>query len=349
MGSPRTMPKISSKISPKTTLKPQSDSIAVDTGPIDPRLVVKQLHDWNVVALPRPEREPDGNLQFSGAVWYLGLTNDQTVKLQEVLTAGGGTLAAVPGFQLIGGALLAAVPWIEAVNDLGGDNGVDINGVVGTLGVIVTPRVGKIYGELINLARMGVSGRTIMDFIVRAAANSPQLSSALNLGIVGAIFQQVAAGTPLGWAIAGGVGWLVQLFQPEPDPNQFGAVLADRRDPFAWESFILGQLGSGNQVSLLSHMGLFSAQMGGGYGVYANRPQVGEWETWTLITNGDGTVSLQTFNGHYLCAEEGGGRECQANRTAIGPWEKFFLVNLPDGRIALKTLDKGLFVSVQKG
>lgn len=183
---------------------------------------------------------------------------------------------------------------------------------------------------------------------MRAAANSPPLAAAFNLPVVASVFNAVAAGTPLGWAIAGAVGFLVKLFEPEPDINDHGAVMADRRDPFAWESFLMAQIGAANEVSLLSHMGHFWAQMGGGHGVYANRPQVGDWEKWTLIQNGDGTASLRTFNGNYLCAEEGGGRECQANRTAIGPWEKFYLVNMPDGKIALKTHDRGLFVSVQR-
>ena|SRR5215475_11066014 len=71
-------------------------------------------------------------------------------------------------------------------------------------------------------------------------------------------------------------------------------------------------------VWLSGWLGLFSAQGGGGAGVYANRPEPQDWETWTLIDNGDGTVSFKTINGHFLCAEEGGGRECQANRTQIG-------------------------------
>jgi hypothetical protein len=128
--------------------------------------------------------------------------------------------------------------------------------------------------------------------------------------------------------------------------NEHGAVMADRDQAAEWESFNLLQL-DGGHVALLSWQGFFSAQMGGGAGVYANRPQVGEWETWTLIGNGDSTVSFQTSNGHFLCAEEGGGRECQADRTSIGDWEKFQLVNLPDGKVALRTRNAGKFVSVQ--
>ena len=114
--------------------------------------------------------------------------------------------------------------------------------------------------------------------------------------------------------------------------------------------FILATVGSGNQVSLLSWQGLFSAQMGGGNDVYANRPQVGDWETWTFVDNNDGTVSFKSSNGNYLSAQGGGGdgMAVYVNRTTVGDWERFYLVNLPDGRVALKTHDKGKFVSVQQ-
>jgi hypothetical protein len=151
----------------------------------------------------------------------------------------------------------------------------------------------------------------------------------------------------LGWAICAALGLGVRLLEPAPDINDHGGVHADRDQPQQWESFLLGQVGTGNQVALLSWHGFFSAQMGGGQGVYANRPAVGDRETWTLINSGDGTVSFRTINGHCLCAEQGGGRECQADRTTIGDWEKFVVVNLPGGKIALRTYSQGTYVSVQ--
>lgn len=288
-------------------------------------------------------------------VWYVSLNNEQTEALEDVLKAGGGSFAvaaaaappAAAVFGTISVALLAAIPIIKEMNKLGGHNGVDINGVIGTLGLIVTPRIGKIYGDLINAARLAVKGRTIIDFMIFASTKVPALSAALKIGAVASIVAAVESGTPLGWAIAGTFGVVMDILKPEPDPNEHGAVVADRNQVGPWETFHLGQLGEGNKVALLSHMGCFSAQQGGGQGVYANRPWVKEWETWTLIDNNDGTVSFQTIGGHFLCAENGGDSVCQANRVSIGNWEKFILVNLPDGRVALKTHDKGKFVSVQ--
>jgi hypothetical protein len=249
---------------------------------------------------------------------------------------------------VVGAALASAVGYIQAMNKLGGNNGVDINGVVGTEGVIVTPRLGKVFTELVQAARVAVSGRTIIDFVIMASARVPALAAALDVPVAASIFSAVESGTPLGWAIAGAVGLVVNLLESAPDPNAHGSVMADRDQAGEWESFLMAQLGSGNAVSLLSWQGLFSAQNGGGQGVYANRPKVGDWETWTLIDNQDGTISLRTHDGHFLCAEQGGGRECQANRTSIGTWEKFYLFNLPSGKVALQTHDRRKYVSVQR-
>ena len=302
-----------------------------------------------IVNPDRPDSSVNGDFNHTGPVWWVGLNNDQTEVLEAVLRIGGGSMAVATGplWPAVGAAIGAAVGYIHLVNKIGGSHGVDINGVIGTEGVIVTPRLGKIYDELIQAARLAVSGRTILDFVLMASAKVPALAAALDVPVAASIFSAVASGTPLGWAIAGAVGLVVNLLESAPDPNAHGAVMADRDQAAQWESFLLGQLGNGNKASLLSWHGIFSAQNGGGQGVYANRTQVGDWETWTLIDNNDGTVSFQTYDGHYLCAEEGGGRECQANRTAIGSWEKFYIVNLPDGKVALKTHDKGKFVSVQ--
>lgn len=294
--------------------------------------------------------EADGHFSHEGPVWVVSLNNEQTEKLTTVMRAGGGTLALMAGplWPVVGGAMLSAARIIELTNRVGGNNGVDINGVVGTIGVIVTPKIGMIYGQLIQASRLAVSGRTILDFVVIASGKIPALGSILNIPVVASVLSLVTSGTPLGWAIAGGFGLAIDLLKPEPDPNTHGAVLANRGDAREWESFYLAQLGEDNKVSLLSWQGFFSAQQGGGQGVYANRPVVGPWETWTLIDNHDGTVSFQTIGGHFLCAENGGGRECQANRTNIGNWEKFFLRYLPNGKVAMQTHDQSQFVSVQQ-
>lgn len=290
---------------------------------------------------------PDFIFQNTGPVWWVSLNNDQTHGIEAVLT----TLGAMAGtiWPPVAAAIGACIPYIEIMNKLGGSNGVDINGVVGTDGVIVTPRVGKFYGDLIQAARITVSGRTIVDFLIIASKAVPALGATLDLPVVASVLAAVESGTPLGWALAGALGLAVDLLGSAPDPNEHGHIWANRDQAQQWESFILAHIDDGNKVSLLSWQGLFSAQGGGGNDVYANRPQVGDWETWTLIDNNDGTISLKSFNGNYLSAQQGGGdgMAVYVNRTAIGDWEKFRLVNMPDGKVALMTKLHGKFVSVQ--
>lgn len=295
-----------------------------------------------------PPQTADFTFQNTGPVWWVSLNNDQTHDIEAVMA----TLATMTGaiWPPAGAAIGASIPYIEAVNKFGGSNGVDINGVIGHLGLIVTPRVGKFYEALIQAARLVVSGRTIVDFLIIASKDLPALGATLGIPVVASVLSLVEAGNPLGWALAGALGLATTLIGSEPDPNQHGHIWANRDTAAQWESFIMATIGNGNKVSLLSWQGLFSAQNGGGNDVYANRPQVGDWETWTFVDNNDGTISFRSFNGNYLSAQQGGGdgMAVYVNRTTIGTWEKFILVNLSDGKIALKTHDKGKFVSVQQ-
>jgi hypothetical protein len=313
---------------------------------------LKEIGKW-LPTLPPPDRGTDGELHLEQLpVWWLSLNNDQTHKLAGVLGGAGGSLTAIglgTPLSVIGLGILAAVPYIEAINTLGGNNGVDITGVIGTAGLIVTPRVGKVFNELIKGARLVIQGRTILDFVIFVASKVPPVANLLETPAIVQAVSLLQGPTPIGIVISAATGWIIRgLSENERIP---GAVLADRDQPGEWERFVLEQVGAdekGQRVALLSWRGFFSAQMDGGHGVYANRSAVGPWELWTLIPNGDGTVSFQTNDGrHYLSAEVGGGRECQANRTEIGAWEKFRMEFLPDGHIALKTHDRGKYVSVQ--
>jgi hypothetical protein len=354
---------MSDKIAPKTPVKNVDPAIAKpqvvtkpSAGPkrAQPQVRADQnsstLSDLGDLVKPAAPDKPaaDFDFQNTGPVWWVSLDNAHTHDLEAVVA----TLGALTGlvWPPAAAAIEASIPYIELVNKFGGNNGVDINGVVGTDGLIVTPRVGKLYGELIQAARLEVSGRTIVDFIIVASKSVPELGAALNLPVVASVLAAVESGTPLGWALAAALGFAVNLLGSAPDPNEHGHIWANRDQAQQWESFLLAHIDDGNKVSLLSWQGLFSAQMGGGNDVYANRPQVGDWETWTLIDNGDGTVSFKSFNGNYLSAQEGGGdgMAVYVNRTAIGDWEKFYLVNMPDGKVALKTKLKGKFVSVQQ-
>lgn len=288
-----------------------------------------------------------GEFRMKGPVWTLILDHDQTTKLSQVLIEGGGPLLAAAGVAapVIAGALFASIVYINFVDRLGGNNGVEINGVVGVQGILVHPRLmGGRFELLADSARIGVAGVTITAWLVAAIAKSPALATALQFAPLAAIANAVSLGTPLGLAIGAA---LDLALEGEPNPDTFGPVVANRNHVGEWESFEIGTCRDSSEVSLMSHMGHFSAVDGGGKGVYANRPDVGAWERWGLIKHGDGTTSFLTANAHLLTAELGGGRECNANRTSIGPWEKFHIEPLAGGKFALRTFVAGHYVCVE--
>lgn len=298
-----------------------------------------------------------GDFRFVGPVWTLVCDEEQTNRLIATASAGASAVTAVllvacPPIGAAAAAVVAATiaestTYIKTVDALGGNNGVSITGVIGQTGLFVVPRgLPGFWEGLIEGARIAVAGRTVIEFLIAAAAYSPAAANLLAIPTVAAVFSAVSAGSPIGWAIAFAVGSAIELLDDEPDPDDHGHVVADRATAGEWEAFIMAGLGD-DRVSLLSHVGLLSAKNGGGSAVYANRVVPGDWETWRLVTNADGTVSLQAIGGHYFVAEDGGGRECNADRVAIGDWEKFWLVNLPSGKVALRTLRTGTFVSVQ--
>ena len=290
----------------------------------------------------------------TGPVWTASLDEQETQKLQTLLGAAGPIASAAgPLAAVVIAAIGAAGVYIGIIDKLGGSNGVDVNGVVGHTGVIVTPRGGGLYGQLVQAAKEAVAVHTVIEFLIAGGAAVPSLGAELGISAAASVFGQVAAGTPLGWALAATLvaGTIVNKLLPAPDPNAHGGVHADRTAVGECERFTLAQIGPGSQVSLLAWQGLFSAQGGGGGDVYANRPQVGPWETWNMVHNPDNTISLQSVNGHYLSAANGGGGGsfCRADKPLAGNWEKFFVQTLPGGHIALKTHDKGTFLSVQPG
>lgn len=285
-----------------------------------------------------------GQFHRIGLVWVLSCDNAQTNRVVGIAGTVGNAIAA-PAIPVMA-AISAACAYIKIINEIGGSNGVDIHGVVGTPGVVVTPRWSRLFEMIRDGAAHAVTGQVLTDLLLKLGGTNSTLANALNVPAAAAVVRQIAGGTPLGWALAGALGYAVDLLMPAPDINDHGAVMADRGAPLAWEKFWMVNLEAEHRVALLYWEGYLSAQMGGGHGVYANRPAIGPWERWTLHRNGDGTVSLETDNHHFLCAEEGGGRECQANRPSIGEWEKFWLEG-HDGQWALRTFKTGQFVSVQ--
>ncbi|MGA2600026.1 MAG: hypothetical protein ABSH09_23905 [Bryobacteraceae bacterium] len=309
-----------------------------------------------------PAAPGDGYPTFSitGLVWVVGLDHQEAQTVEDFLDLVSAAIKKAPIpppvdeiADAVTATLSLAKSYIKLMDDLGGSQGVDVQGVIGVNGVIVTPHVSGIYQEMIQGARTGVGIATVADFLIALASAVPAAGAGLGIQAVAAAFAAVAAGSPIGWAVAGAAGVAVNLLLPAPDPNEHGGIHADRTTAGAWEKFLLSQIPPGDMVSILSWLGLFSAQNGGDDtgDVFANRPKLGQWETWAILNNSDGTVSFKSLNGRYLTATNGGGpgSYCLVNATAIGPNEKFHLENLPGGHIALKTAAKGTYLSVQPG
>jgi hypothetical protein len=319
------------------------------------------VHEGHVASgfnfvLPHDTQSPAAGdalqLSFTGPLWMLSLNYQQAEDVRGVLPAIGGAAVAVPAAgPAITAACAAAAGIIQFMNSLSGGQGVEVQGLLGATGVVVTPRGSGFYQTLVAGAYAVGGVATIADFLLKAGGQVQTIAAGLGIGTAAKVYSSVAGGTPLGWAIVFALGGIVKLLQPAPDPNEHGGIHADRIAAGDWERFIMMQIPPGQQIALLSWQGLFSAQNGGGADVYANRVKLDKWETWNFVDNHDSTVSLQTIDGHYLTATNGGGDDsyCKADSTAIGTWERFYLENQPGGHIALKTHDKGTYLSVQSG
>ena len=305
-------------------------------------------HD--VASPPPPGLKLD--ITWTGPVWVLSLTHEQTEALEGIL----GTLASIP----VAAALSEAAAYIQLMDAIGGDQGVDVQGVLGVYGVIVTPHASGMPGQLVKVVGGVVGSTTIVNYILKGGAQLPEVAGSLGIQAAAKVYAAVATGSALGTALAAAIGLAVDLLQPPPDPNAHGGIHADRvaspTVPGLWEKFILSQIGPNKQVAPLSWLGLFSAQNRGGGDVYANRPQLGDWETWTLVDNRDGTVSFQAADGvHLLTAINGGGdgSYCTAatlyDTVPIKSTERFIVTTLPNGHVTLQTKDKRTFLTVQPG
>jgi len=280
--------------------------------------------------------------QITGIIWNVTMTHD------EVTTgAWAADLAAEGAPNPVTIAIDAAAQYIALIDSIGGDKGVDITGVIGCQGCIVSPANMGLYSSLSHAAGVAVGAAvTIGDFIVRA----------LSVGIqaVG----NVATGPAAPWvglAVAGPAGALLGgllhgLFGGNPPAPQYhNGIVPDRANVGQWESLTFCQLGQ-DTAAILSWQGFFRADNGGGGAVWCNSAKVQDWETFRLVNNGNGTISLQAVDkGTYFTAVLGGGpgSSCYCGATVAKDWEMFKLIPLNGGQFALQTLDKGTYVSAQ--
>jgi hypothetical protein len=219
---------------------------------------------------PVPDGVPPIDVQFTGPVWLVSLTHTQCEALEGLLSTSGALLTA----QVVSKVLSALAGMIQTIDAIGGDQGVDVQGVLGVAGVIVTPHGQGMLGQLIAGTSHGITAAWIVDYLLLTAHAEPAVGAALGITTAASVLAAVMGGISVGVALATALGIDLSHIGSSPDPNEHGGIHADRPKAQEWEMFILSQLGPNNQVALLSWQGLFSAQNGGGADVYANRPQL---------------------------------------------------------------------------
>jgi hypothetical protein len=300
-----------------------------------------------IPALPGMFKADDtqpGLLSHTGPIWHVFLSHDQI----QTLNGPGGQLAVGLLPPPYDAAVEAVIGYVALIDEIGGNRGVDITGVIGIQGVIVTPQALGAYGWLVKGASVAIAaGETIANFVMKVASVVPDVAK--GVCSTPGIITLLATGGNL--PIAAVVGLVSGIFGKHDTDTTPGAVKANQSSIGGQEAFVLIGVGKGNdQITLLSWQGFFSAQQGGGAQVYANRAVASIWETWTLLRNSDGTVSFRTFdNQHYLGTSSIPDHSCWADQTQNSPggWCRFTMQDLGSGHVALKTV-YGTYVTVFK-
>jgi hypothetical protein len=180
----------------------------------------------------------------TGVVWNVDLNHAEVNALTT--EAGFAALAIPPPIDV---AVAAVSAYVALIDQIGGDNGVDISGVIGAAGVIVTPRGLGAYGWLVKGANIVVdAGKTIGEFILKLVG-SVQHGDIQTVAVLASIGGGLLAGLatiPMGAVI---LDWLFgRRADPPPDSpealNKRGAVKANRPKVQPWETFVLTEVGA---------------------------------------------------------------------------------------------------------
>jgi hypothetical protein len=217
-------------------------------------------------------------------------------EVRDTLAGGALLSTAVPELAPLIGPLAGIMETMDAV---GGNNGVEISGAIGSSNWIILPRANGIWGNLIHTVQ------EITSFIATYT-------------------------TPLGLLTKFGIPFLGHLFG-----SARGEVHCDENNVGQEEPLVIVATPKG-QVGLLSWNGYYSADANDRL-VYANRGALLLYETFNLRHNGDGTVSFQSAGlGTWMCSDRNRKKRMTADRGVPSTWESFTIVPLGGGRVALK-------------
>lgn len=265
-----------------------------------------------------------------GPLWCVKLTHQEV----ELLAKVGGVLDQLPE-PFIRRVITTAVGVVKIVDLIGGNKGVEICGVLGYLGLTITPPQWSPF-----------------EFLKKFPSLITE--SAEHLGDI--IFKTITYWKDkIGWKLPLTIAFpfvfgpivLAQKFLGSIFGKKHGGMRADKKEVGQQEKFILVNLPEENKVALLSWRGYVRAKNGGGSEVWADKPWIRADEKWEIEHNEDGTVSFKCKKGYYFIAKGGGGKECDADSKNKGSWERFFMEFHEDGVCSLRTLEKGLYVHVK--
>jgi hypothetical protein len=266
----------------------------------------------------------------NGMLWCVRLTHAEVERIGAV----GDVLAQLPE-PIISKSITVAVTYVKIVDWIGGSNGVEIIGVLGYMGISVTPLNWSAFQFLAKFPSLITESAEQLGDIIFKTITYWKDKIDIPLPFVIAfpfIFGPIVLADKL----------LGKIFR-----RKHGGMRADKREAGSQEKFFLVDLPEENKVALLSWRGYVRAKDGGGNEVWADKPWIRSHEKWELERNDDGTVSFRSWNGHYFIAKGGGGKECDADSREKGSWERFFMEFHEDGVFSLRTLEKGLYVHVK--
>jgi hypothetical protein len=293
-----------------------------------------------------------------GPIWNLSLTHADVVQMQTATQRKLTVAEVVAGFlpppadvmlDTIAGAVSVILDYISFVDDIGGDNGVDITGVYPLAGAIVTPHDLGAYRWLSQAAAVAVNvAGTLADFVIQAAHQVEWIGAQVcsSAGLAGFLIGNIPG------ALVGGL--LNGLFHKDAPPIRGGIVADKPKDQLGgWNVLTMILIAPPGQIAVLGWTGLFCPQNGGGGEVYANTPGVGAFERLTLEHHTeDGTVSFRTTRGDYFAVTNDSWHTCktdQPNPGGEGGWGRFFIEPRGDGQMVLRSAAYGDYVTVIPG
>lgn len=198
-------------------------------------------------------------------------------------------------------------PIIEVMDQIGGNDGVELSGQLDSAIWLVMPKANGLLGTVI-------SGVQDISRIVAHYADSLSLLHLLGI-------------TPL--ATFGSHTGEVHF-----DKNQVGS-----------KELLIMVATTNRQVGLLSANGYYSVNPNNQL-VIANRPHLQAYETWKVRYNDNGSVSFQsTALGTWLRSDRDHYKRMSADQTEISSWGKFTIVPLGSGKIALRDA-QGQYASI---